>query len=370
MSTLLQSPLLRKIVFLYGNAGIQLSPYSLRHLRGCGNLTVNLILNIAIFYNMITTQQFASRHLIDQLKNAKPFFNIVFLLFVHGFYPICTLFTMIHYFLYGPVMMACLDSPLLRQPYEGKSRPYFTLLMVLNFVMFLAVNVGNINNYFKDKNEGEFSLCETLYNFIMLYLLSLIRYFQTFVLHYCLHGTYHSLLALHEQLINSNDQENAVKSAVISKFIDLALVNKQIYHLVSLQMIIFYSLSSVNVLIISYIALLIANKYTIFIFPMIKIFYVLYLVGLNRKVQTLAAMIVNELKISKIDAKKKHIKVHHFQSPSSVNNPNPALRYKEIEIYQRCFQLKAFNLTKLNRKFMFATGLLILNYTIFIYQTQ
>lgn len=381
MSTSIESPLLRKIALLYGSTGIQLYPYSVRHLRGCGNLTVNLLLNLAIFHNMITGREFASERLIERLHSAKPFFMIVYKLFVSRFYPLCTLLTMLHYFLYGPAMMACLDSPSLRPPFEGKAGRYFSALVVANFAMFVAVNTSNISSYYRGKEEEEeeaFTAYETLYNCILLYFLSSIRYFQTTVLHYCLHGTHRRLLTLHEQLISaqnekSEQEQEVIKSALISQFIDLALVNKQIYHLVSLQMITFYCLSSLNVLIISYIALLIANMYIILIFPLANILYILYLIGLNRKVQALAAMMVKELKKSKKGASKDvQIKVvHHFlQSPSSVHSPSRAIRYEEIEIYQRCFTLKAFDLTKLNRKFMLATGLLILNYTIFIYQTQ
>ncbi|KAH9405988.1 hypothetical protein TYRP_014286 [Tyrophagus putrescentiae] len=358
-STSIESPLLRKIAFLYGNTGVQLHPYSVRapYFPGCFRLVVNLLINSAIFVNMLTGEQFDSERLIAHLDTAKPFFKILYKLFVSGFFPISTAFTMMHYFLYGPAMMACLDSPVLRRPFENRkvARRYFSALLLFNFLMFLAVNTSNINNYFR--GQAQASTLRTLYNITMLYLLSSIRYFQTTLLHYCLHGTHLRLLQLNEQL--KGREKADLSGSVLWQFAALAQLNQQLYHLISLQMITFYCLSALNVLIISYIALLIADMYIILVFPLSNIAYILYLIGLNRKVQAQAALIVCQLK--------------HQCTPSgrrSYSTTSRAIRYRELEIYQRCFQLKAFDLTKLNRKFILATALLILNYTIFIYQTQ
>lgn len=324
------------------------------------NVLLSALFRIAIFNSNL----FNGVDRVAHLKAIKPFFGAFFELTVARFYPWGTVFGMFHYIVFGPRILALLDAPLLRGPFERHPRRFFVVTLLVNTSFFFAANTGNI---IKILNLNPFSL---LYHFIALYALSFCVSFHLFVIQYLHYSTVANLrrikMALYQKL--SKTEENDL----ISQFIQLAIYNRKLYWLVALPSLIHYTATTIYSMVLTYSVVFLDFPLRSLSYPIFSSLYFLYIVSCNQANVRLAEEILQQLQ-------RKETETRWFlhwsrRRPHGLNDAlltvnSTTIRRHEVELYLDYFQMSFINLAIFDRSLLFGTALITLNYLIFIYQT-
>lgn len=131
-----------------------------------------------------------------------------------------------------------------------------------------------------------------------------------------------------------------------------------------------------------YILMFYMQNYVLLIFPIMSVCYLLYLTNLNDRIRQKVSHILVQLQNQTTRRPRKALATRgqhwtqytyasNYQTKQIVRSKTVLqIRLHEVELYQANFEMKIYNFAQLDRKFLFATILLIANYIIFIYQTK
>ena len=111
------------------------------------------------------------------------------------------------------------------------------------------------------------------------------------------------------------------------------------------------------------------------IFSSALVGYWIYIIYLNQCVQKCLARIDKKLKNDNLEmtsngTKKFSRSLYMLNFETQNNKASIQIRFHQINIYQPYFELRIFNLIQINFSVLFSASLLVLNYVVFLYQTN
>lgn len=298
------------------------------------------------------------------LKETKPVFGLFFSI-VNTIYPITTLIIAVYYLLYGRKILQLLDSLPFGASYTEKNCKISISLVIL------ANTIISITSFPRDYillylNESNLSLFQLFYSCFSLYTLATCSYVHMYFFHYLQYTTLQSLSQIHSQL-STHKLPKSTETTLISKFIQIASLHRQVNRLLSLPLMSHYFISTVYSMSLIYVALFLHPMLLSLIFPIINWFHIFHLVSVNQKIVNLAKKIIETLK--RIESTQGNpLRPCLFQwSNNQVDSR--LIRRKEVDLYLSYFCLSFFHLARLDKAFILGTALLAVNYIVFIYQT-
>lgn len=346
------------------NLGVQLFPSN----TSCGffhllqNLSIYLFIQIIIFGSNF----YNGAALLPFLKNVKPFFGLFFQVIAWRCFPLSTMVIMIYYILYGRRIICLLDTQCLRHPYADRNGQFFLLAVLGNTILFFTSNLGNIFVLFTQKYR-QWTSFEIAFNIFLLYAHSSLSHFHVFATHYLLYSTYQSLVQSNRKL-SAGKCTKYQENILLEQFVQLAVINRKLYSLLSIPMSISYFISVVFSMVISFLLTFPIFKWPLAFYPLMNGLYYLYLVAYTQKVRLLAEEIVHNLQANR-KGKLGLERAFPRLSKGRLAPNSYAIRCQELELYVDYFRLSIFSLATIDRAFLLGTVLIVLNYAVFIYQT-
>lgn len=381
-----QSPLLRYVVYFYGlvnlikkhnlyfitlknrNLGVQLRPLNSR--LGVLNLLLNLAIYLLFQIVISGSNRYDGSSAVTFITKAKPFLGLVFDLIVVRTFSFSTNISMAYYLHNGGRILGLLDTERLRRPYEARARPYFGLVLLCNTIIFFGSNSGSLYILFYRVSMSHF---EIAYNTALLYAAASARYFHFFIAHYLMISTLSNLKQINIKL-STGKLVKSQESLLISQFIELAQLNKQIWWLISLQMTVSYVTAVTHTMVLLYISAFIIFRFRLIFYPLMHILYYIYLINYNLKIRHLAGEIIGKWQQSEREeryrlARRRQLQWRHGPLANGWQECSRLIRRQEIELYGSYFTIYLFNMIPMDRAFLLGTALLALNYAVFLYQT-
>lgn len=363
-----------KFVFsiLYSrNLCVQLFPFD--SWLGKLNLLLNLILYLGIYIVVFGSPIYNGASAITFFKKEKPFLGLFFEMVVRKTFPLATIVSMFYYIFYGQRIIRLLDSPCLRRPYQGRAQQLFALLLLGNTLLVLSIHTGNIRSVLFLAESLGMSQFQVVYNIFFLYVSASAGAFHFVIIHYLMYATYQNLLQMNHRQ-KAEKLSKSQERVLISQFTELAVLNQQIWQLISFQMLVYYFTTAIQTMVLSYMLIFIFFFLPLAINAATNILYYIYMINYNWKIRRLAREIVSKLQADESKdrsslATRRQLHRHKIQTEKSFRAESRLIRHLELEQYLEYFTIYIYNMTIMDRAFLFGTALLALNYAVFIYQT-
>lgn len=305
------------------------------------------------FYHLYSSNIFGQRSFDSISGESKPLMVIFFNLFVTQVFPSLAIFSVIHYTVIGPKVLPLLDSIRFQQPTSNtlaNTKRTFYLIFAFQAVLLTFQNTGNIprilalpTNFFSK-----------IFTFCCLLIFKSKRNFHYFIFHCLQWTTLQTLTSIRQKL---TFKSTTFDLKCLQQFIELAKTNEQMYRLLSLQTLVFYIILAINTMVYFF-----GRGWGHAIYPTLNSVYIIYLVTLNRKINTLSEEIIAEFQ----DRYRSHLShVHKTRAKE-----NFFIKCHEVALYKKSFEIRIFSFSFLNCSYLLSTVLLVSNYLVFIYQTK
>lgn len=258
------------------------------------------------------------------------------------------------------------------------------IVMVLAFVLLnifghVVLHLERIEELFNDPTHLWFNVLANLCLFEM----NVTRFFPCVALHYFQYGTYENLKSIKLKL---DSRVPNVERECIRKFAQLAMLNHQFHNVNSFHLALFLLIQSINSMITVYVWLFFLKIHALIFFPVISIAYLLFLAHLNGKIGKKSEKIAsilrkrhevleNQSRIGRIAVIHSHQFLRFYAQTNHRHLSEEArrsclIKLYELDIYVGYFEMRIFNIARVDKSFLLAIVLLITNYIIFIYQTK
>lgn len=319
-----------------------------------GTLLINAQ-TMYIFGSFLTTR---APFFQGTLFSMKPFLGLFFNFVVLRAFPFSIVLNIFYYLIKGPRIFHLLDSKCLGVPYQtGNPKIHFAFIMVINTMVIVAINASVFARNVKFDLTSLWQVALQMFSY---YAVTSLRYFHLTALFYVQYSTLVNLRIIQRNL-KKRQLANLAEESSIELFIKLAKNNQKLNNILSIPMINFYLISTLNAITIIYIVAFVFPIYGMLAYPLVNLTAFASLDYFQQKILKLVTEIVDQLK---------QRKQTEFRRITKQSVTKTLFRCSELELYVPYFQLKMYNLVSLNRQFYFGTGLFLVNYVVFIYQTK
>lgn len=373
------------------NLGVQLRPYSLTNWRSLLNVAFNLSLSCLSVYGLSRLDILHFATFQSRFQHQKPIYGTFLRLSLDIGLPGAFLISRVYYLLFGSRLVLLLDAPCFRTTYKRHHLKAFflavPLLCNLNYFLF------NWASFQKIVHEPREILNECI-SFLSMYLVTFAHYLPCVMEHYI---QYFSIQRLRE-IENSikNGQPNigmfsilivffaisilcTVEFVVIEEVRELALVSNQLHRFLSLPIVVFFFVRVVNgIAVLCLVILNLQNDTVPFLgAALLTWLYVFYLVQLNRQTRNAfdrICLFLHNRHPTLTHKNKWHIfkqwKLFKMTTLIRQRQESEQIRLHGIDIYRSHFQMRILSFIQIDAPFLLEMAAFILNYVVFIYQTN
>src|SRR5699024_9014283 len=209
------------------------------------------------------------------------------------------------------------------------------------------------------------------------------NFVNCFAIHYCQHGTYRLLKQTQRKL--STNVLNLEEDQAMEQIRELALVNYELNQILSVPNMIFVWLNCCNTILAVCMTVMCQLNAALLCYCLLTCAYMCYLVWLNHRVIDTLKQIFTHLhkRYSTMNCHRERLFetiAHKEISANHLNNSNGLsilesdesrqMRFGEMEIYCDHFAIKIYHISNIDMQFLFQIGLFMINYIVFITQTN
>lgn len=355
--------------------------------------TLNMTVNCLTLYYLLYKDVLLLQQLVSLVRDTKPLFSVFLRAFVE-YSELSLLVTSQLYLLHlGPNLIDLLNSPAFDSVklYTSKAATVkiaalFIICVTITYLLSFSLQVS--------VQWARPLTLDTALALLVLYLICVNTYFYLHLLLYLQYGTGVVLRGLQAELsrLGGNSRRTRLTS-VYFKLRQVALLNDRFLGLIAFPFSFFvfmnfsYFVCSWGVLTIFYTNFL--NSLMILFYPIVTWTYFISLVLLNRhnlahfeKLNKSLAKVskLEELKSLVNQRRKKLVtsmRINFFQRELFANDVTQksvyrfsSLNSELAQTYQRCFQLRFFNMIDADLRFILISALLALNFIVFLAQTK